>query len=158
MRLQHNSTWALRQGQRGSAAVELAVLLPVLVVFLAFPYFYARFFWHYSVAEKAAQDAARYLSSISVQEMRSPTLNPAAVAAANQIAITELAELRPGHAAATVSFLCGANPCQGFGGAPLPPTVRVHVAMDMFDASSVVNTGRYGMPIRVDAEMAYVGN
>lgn len=144
--------------QRGAAAVELALLLPILVAFLVLPYFFARFYWHYSVAEKAAQDAARYLSSISVQEMRSSTLAPAAATVASEIARAEVAELGPGHAAPTVSVLCGPVPCGGVGGASLPQTVRVYVWMDMFDMSGVVDTGRYGMPIRVDSEMRYVGN
>lgn len=147
-----------RAAQRGSAAVELALLLPVLVAFLVFPFFFARFFWHYSVAQKAAQDAARYLSTISIQEMRSSTLAQAAAAASSQIALTELAELQPGQAAPTVSILCGSDPCLGVGAAALPQTVRVHVAMDMFDASGVVDTGQWGKPIRVDAEMRYAGN
>lgn len=144
--------------QRGSAAVELALLLPVLVAFLIFPFFFARYYWHYTVAQKAAQDAARYLSTISIQEMRSASLSQAATVAASQIALTEMAELNPGHSAPTVSILCGSDPCLGVGSAALPPTVRVHIAMDMFDMSGIIDTGRYGKPIRVDAEMRYAGN
>lgn len=147
-----------RAAQRGSAAVELALLLPVLVAFLVFPFFFARFFWHYSVAQKAAQDAARYLSTISIQEMRSSTLAQAAAALASQIATSELAELQPGRAAPNVSIYCDSVLCLGVGAAQLPQTVRVYVSMDMVDMSGVVDTGQWGKPIRVDAEMRYAGN
>lgn len=144
--------------QHGSAAVELAVLLPVLVAFLIFPFFFARYYWHYTVAQKAAQDAARYLSTITAQEMRSGPLSQAAAAAASEIAMAELAELNPGHASPSVSIYCDTLVCSGVGAAPLPQTVKVHVAMDMFDLSGVVDTGQWGKPIRVDAEMRYAGN
>jgi Flp pilus assembly protein TadG len=142
--------------QRGVAAVELALLLPIMLVFLAFPLFFARYFWHYTVAQKAAQDAARYLSTISVQEMKTASLAQSAVAIASQIATTEMAELNPGSAPPSVAFVCGADPSTGTGARPLPATVRVHVAMDMFDnIFGMVDTGRYGWPITVDVEMRY---
>lgn len=143
--------------QRGAAAVELALIMPIMLVFLAFPLFFARYFWHYTVAQKAAQDAARYLSTISVQEMKIGSLNQAALAIASEIATTELAELNPGMAPPTVAFLCGGYPCAGTGARPLPDTVLVRVTMDMFDnIFGIVDTGRYGLPITVDVEMRYV--
>ncbi|MDT1837773.1 pilus assembly protein, partial [Acinetobacter baumannii] len=45
-----------RRKERGSAAVEAAIVLPALILFLAVPLFLARIFWYYSVAEKAAHD------------------------------------------------------------------------------------------------------
>lgn len=144
--------------QRGVAAVELALLLPIMILFLSFPLFFARYFWHYTVAQKAAQDAARYMSTISAQEMKTGSLAQSALAIANDIASTELAELSPGSAPPTVTFYCGGYSCTGTGARPLPDTVLVRVTMDMFDnILGLVDTGRYGWPITVDVEMRYVG-
>lgn len=142
--------------QRGVAAVELALILPVMVIFLGFPLFFARYFWYYTVAQKAAQDSARYLATISVQEMRIGSLNQAALAIASQIATTELAELNPGTAPPSVTFYCGGYVCSGIGARSLPDTVLVRVTMDMVDnILGIVDTGRYGWPITVDVEMRY---
>lgn len=146
--------------QRGAAAVEFAVLLPVLVLVLTLFIFFARVFWHYTAAQKAAYDAARYLSSVSEQEMRDDVLAPAAAAIANEIAQAEIAELSPGRGARPrVEIQCGGARCDGVWDAPLPRTVTVTVRMGMFDdLFNVVDVGRYGILIVGRAELHYVGN
>jgi Flp pilus assembly protein TadG len=145
--------------QRGAAAVELALIIPILLVLLSFPLFFARYFWHYTVAQKAAQDAARYLSTVSHVEMRVGKLAQAAAAVASDIATAELAELNPGPNPPQVVIQCGTVPCLGVGGTALPQTVRVQVSMDMFDdIFGAVDTGQYGMRISADVVMRYVGN
>lgn len=145
--------------QRGAAAVELALIIPILLVVFSYPLFYARYFWHYTVAQKAAQDAARYLSTISRAEMKVGALAQDAAAIASDIATTELADLSPGGSPPTVDIECGTAHCNGVGSRPLPDTVRVIVTIDMFDnAFGVVDTGQYGIPITADVVMRYVGN
>ena len=61
-----------RTHQTGAAAIELALTMPIMLCFLLFPIFYAMCFWHNTVAKKAAQDAARYLSTEPQSEMRTP--------------------------------------------------------------------------------------
>lgn len=152
------SAWVSRTRQRGAAAVELAIIIPVLLIFLQLSLFPARYFWHYTVAQKAAQDAARYLSTISPAEMRVGKLAQAAAATASDIATRELADLNPGQGGAPkVVIQCGTDPCNGVGALPLPDTVRVHVTMDMFDDIFFTVDTQYGMPISADVVMRYVG-
>lgn len=155
--ISYPSSPAIRQ--RGSAAVELALFIPILLITLTLPLFFARYFWHYTVAHKAAQDAARYLSTISSTEMRVGKLAQAAAAVASDIATTELAELNPGSNPPTVDIECGTVHCTGVGSTALPDTVRVIVTIDMFDnIFGAVDTGQYGMRISADVVMPYVGN
>lgn len=145
--------------QRGAAAVELAIMLPILLAMLTIPLFVSVYLWHYTAAQKAAHHAARYMSTISIQEMRSPTLANAANAIASQIATREVAELNLAAAQPLVEVYCDRVRCSGVGNRPLPLTVFVSVRMDMFDQIlGVVDTGRYGLPITVEVELPYVGN
>jgi Flp pilus assembly protein TadG len=141
----------------GTAAVELAIILPILVGLLLFPVFFARCFWHYTVAQKAAQDAVRYLSMVSKPEMRSPKLAPEAATLATRIATTELQELKTGGDPPTVEVYCDSTVCSGTKTGPLPVTVRVLVKLNMLDFFGTFDTGRYGLPINADAKMPYVG-
>lgn len=145
--------------QRGVAAVELAIVLPVLFVLMTVPIFFARYFFHYTVVHKAAQNAARYLSTVSVREMRTPALAVAAGKIANDIAAEELADIAPGQDGPTIEVFCGPNIlCSGYGSGPMPETVAVGVHMYMFDnIFGVVNTGFYGWRIATTAEVRYVG-
>lgn len=144
---------------RGSAAVECALVLPILILFLSFPIFYARCFWHYTVAQKAAQDATRYLSSVSAAEMRSTVLAAAAGRTAIEIAKREIAELAPGSAIADPIAYCDTVNCGSKAAGSLPTTVGMYLYVSMFDTFlGVVDTGRYGLLINADVAMNYVGN
>ncbi|MBQ5947022.1 TadE/TadG family type IV pilus assembly protein [Massilia sp. ST3] len=143
--------------QRGAAAVELALILPILFIMLMMPLFISRFLWHYTVAQKAAQDAARYLSTISEQEMREATLASWATGVATQIARAELEEIVSDQSTPTIIVTCGDEPCSGYRNLALPETVSVTVRMGFFDILGFADTGRYGIPINVTYEMNYVG-
>lgn len=55
---------AAGRSERGSVAVEMAIMLPILVVFLGFTSLYwAYYFRQYSAFRKAAHDAALYLAT-----------------------------------------------------------------------------------------------
>jgi Flp pilus assembly protein TadG len=147
-----------RGAESGNAAVECALILPILLLFLTFPFFYAKCFWHYTAAQKAAQDSARYLSSIPPQHMRSRVLAEEAARLTAKIANLELAELDPGKYPPTVEVFCGNSSCNGVGTRPLPTTIRVLIKIDMYDTIfGTLDTGRYGVPITADATMSYVG-
>lgn len=144
--------------ERGSVAVEFAVLLPILIVFLAFPIFYARCFWHYTAAQKAAQDAARYLSMVPAAEMRSKKLAKAAAAIAVEIAERELAELAPGTDMDPPQAICDGLACGSVAG-KVPDKVRVFINFGMVDnLFGIVETPRYGLQITADVTVRYVGN
>ena len=155
-----STLFRFQRQQRGVAAVEFAILLPLLVLVLTSFMFFARFFWHYTVAQKAAYDAARYLSTIATEEMRNVVLARAAAGIASNIVQAEIAELRPGrNVRPWVEIQCGGVSCEGVGDAALPRTVSVTVRMDMFDDYfGVVDVGRYGIRIFGRSEQHYVGN
>lgn len=48
--------------QKGVAAVEMAIVLPLLVLVFTGMIEYGRLMWHYDVLAKATRDAARFLS------------------------------------------------------------------------------------------------
>lgn len=116
--------------QRGAAAIEFAIILPVMAAMLAFSLFFGRVFWHYSVAVKVAHDVARYLSTVPVIEMRTPARAGNVVLVARAIAEQELAGLNPGQYPPVVTVACDTITCAGFGA---PTTVDVTVQMAMFD-------------------------
>lgn len=149
----------LFQRQRGSAAVELAIVLPILFFMMTVPIFFARYFWHYTVAHKAAHDAARYLSTVSVREMRNSALSATAGQIARGIAAEEITDLSPGEDAPIIDVFCGPNTsCNGYSAAAMPETISVTVRMNMFDnVFGAVSTGFYGWPIVAKAEVRYVG-
>ncbi|MGJ7915265.1 TadE/TadG family type IV pilus assembly protein [Massilia sp. LXY-6] len=151
----------VRQRQRGVAAIELAIILPLFIIALAPVILWARYMWHYTVAQKAAQDAARYLSTVSKMELRSKTLGGYAQAVANEIARTEIAELAPGEdiSNATVTSSCdGNNPCVSVNGKQPPQNVSVEVGFNFSDPIFNAYLGPYGMSIDVKVVMRYVGN
>ncbi|QNA88971.1 pilus assembly protein [Massilia sp. Dwa41.01b] len=151
--------------QHGAAAVELALVLPILVVFFTAPLFFAIFFWHYTVVQKAAQDGARYLSTVSEQEMRDPALALAAANTAREIIRGELVELIPDQGSITVILHCGTsgtgmiNLCTGVEDGPLPESVDVGIQFRLKDQLfGFVDTGRYGWSVSAVATVPYVSN
>ena len=148
-----------RARQRGVAAVEFAVILPLILILLTFPIFFARVFMHYSVAQKAAHDAARYLSSIPFVEMQDQTRAMAAESVARQIVTAETAELNPGTGSHIfVGVLCDGSVC----GFSVPAQITVEVRMRMFDDffndQTWESVGPAGLAVKANVAMAYVGN
>jgi Flp pilus assembly protein TadG len=158
-----NSTSAHKVGarqQKGIAAVEFAVVLPILVVMLAVPLFLAFVCWHYTVAEKAARDAARYLSSAPKAEMLAIAGGEIEAAKfAKSIADLEMSELKPGPFPIFVEAQCNGVTC--LGNTP-PTTVRVVVRMQVVDqffpvVTDFLGTGE-GIWLTADASMPYAGH
>lgn len=81
--------------QRGLAALELALTLPLLLLLLAVPLFLGRLTWHYLAGLGAAEDAAWYMAQESVLRMDQIDGERAAQATATALAQAELAELNP---------------------------------------------------------------
>lgn len=146
--------------QRGVAALELAIILPVMIVMLMLPIFFARVLMHYSVAAKAAQSAAMYLATTSRQEMEHGPRKTAATSIAANIANITVAELRPGgEYPVGVDIQCDGLTCLG----PIAPKqVRVIVRMWMVDEFTRAFTAGLipdtGIPITYAYTMPYVGD
>lgn len=123
-----------RPGQQasGSVAVEMAILLPFLVLLLAASLFFSRIYMFYSAGQKAAHDAARFLSTANQADMRTPGggFNEARVAAlARWIAEEELLEIVDLTDGILITILCDNGTC----GASVPNVVHVSVQITLHD-------------------------
>jgi hypothetical protein len=146
------------RSERGIAAVEFAVLLPVMLAFFAFSLFFGRVFWHYTAAQKAAHDAARYLSSVPTMQINTPGRTTNVVQVAQAIAQAETEGLNPGPYPPVISVLCDGLICDGFS---VPTTITVGVRVAMFDDSLYWLTsdviGASPLPLTATVTMRYVG-
>lgn len=147
---------ATTRRQRGAAAVEFAIMLPCLAIVLAPLILCARFMWHYTVANKAAQDAARYMATVPVVEIRSRTLAAQASAVAVEIVRKELSDLAPGESISDPEVGCDTNAC-GLRAGTVPRNIRVTVVFYMRDPIFDTYLGQYGLPIDVTVMTPYVG-
>lgn len=125
-------TWPLlfRKTETGSVAVEMAFILPVLVMLLTLMLFFARLFWAYSATQKAAHDAARFLSTATQAEIRTGGggFNEARYpAVARWIAQQELMDIVTWADGITIFILCDGVPCN----VTRPETVRVRVEVSL---------------------------
>jgi len=155
-----------RHAQRGSVAVEAALVLPILILFLAFPsLFWAVYLYKYSVAQKAVHDAALYLSTAPRLEMTTtgPDGSPAALTLVKKVIGKEMAELK----LSDLSVVCTYQQASGF---PVPKIcsatnnqdykqnlVGIFVSIDMSYIDPVTGSDS-GMRISPYANLPYVGN
>ncbi len=129
--------------QKGIAAVELALMLPVLIMLLAFPIFLCRVYMHYEVAQKAAQSAAIYLATIPRDEMAQEGRALEALSVANQLVEAQVTELRPGTGRSILkNIFCDGSTC----GVGVPNEVSVHVNMTMVDDFYGAFAAKIGSP------------
>jgi hypothetical protein len=142
--------------EHGVAAIEMAFILPILLVLLTYPILFGRVYLHYTAAQKAAQDAARYLSMVPAAEMRTKKLAKAAAAVALEIAEREIAELAPGSEFDPPQVTCDDLLC-GSSLGRVPGTVRVYINFGVVDPIFGIETPRYGYQITADVKLRYVG-
>lgn len=142
--------------QRGAAAVEFAIITPFLILALAPFILHARYMWHYTIAHKAAQDAARYMSTVSVSEMQSRSLATSAREVAVEIARRELLELVPGEDYPDAEVLCDTATC-GLRSGAVPSTIRVFITFNMHDPIFNTYLGPWGKRFEITVEVPYVG-
>ncbi|HEX8480198.1 MAG TPA: TadE/TadG family type IV pilus assembly protein [Telluria sp.] len=141
--------------QRGVAAIEFAILVPVLLILLTAPLYVGRVLWHYTVVQKAAHDAARYLSTVPEAEMRSIALAPSAAALADSIIQAELADLNTGSGPPSVTVMCNGRACSGV---TAWSTVSVYIETEMRDPFFGTGYGGVdGLVITADVQMKYIG-
>ena len=162
--------YAMKQREEGSVAIELALILSsILIPLLAAALFFGRFFWHYTVAEKAAHDAARFLASASPTELKTQCANPffdaCVVSAARALARAEVSELNPGSALPQIYVECDDAGCLVSNKTPLPKVVNVHINMTVEDpfftpVTSLFtgDTSNIAIQINATGRSDYVGN
>ncbi|WGG53448.1 pilus assembly protein [Rugamonas sp. DEMB1] len=140
-----------RQG--GIAAIEMAMVLPVLLILLTSLLYIGRVVWHYGVARNATQDAMRYFSTVPVADMASPAEVANVKAVVNSIIASETGELNPGDYAPSTSILCDGIICDGF---TVPLTIsiviRIKVSDPFFDGITEAS-----MTITTQAGSPYIG-
>lgn len=116
--------------QHGLAAVEFALVLPLLILLLVLPLYLGRVMWHYAAMQNAAQNGARFLASVPLVTMRDPNKVGHAVQLTDAIVRAHLDELNPGAFPAIVDKQCNGITCGGYS---TPTTVRVVVQMTVQD-------------------------
>jgi Flp pilus assembly protein TadG len=98
-----------RRYERGSVAVEAALVLPVLLVFMGLPsIFLASYYRQYSAAQKAVHDAALYLATAPKVEITTsgPDGNFAALTVARKIIEKEMAGIVPDDVPVNPTVIC----------------------------------------------------
>ena len=93
----------------GAIAVETAIVIPILLVFLGLPSVYLAFYFlQYTAAQKAVHDAALYLSTAPRVEMTTMGLNgtPAALTLAREIIEDEMDGVVPDGVPLEIGFSC----------------------------------------------------
>lgn len=159
-----------RRKEEGSVAIELSSILFVFIILLSLLLFWGRVFWYYSMAQKAAHDAARYLARATPLEMQTRgsggTEAPVA-GVARWIVESELGVLRPVMDPLWVYVECGTRSGTGilsYGncGAKVPEMVRVR--MELGFAEGILPSmlleffGQSALTLEPDVAMRYVGN
>jgi hypothetical protein len=152
--------------QRGIVAIEAALSISFLAIFVTAPSVYLAFyFFQYSAAQKAAHDAALYLSTSSRREMMNvgpDGENPASLSLARSIVTKELTGLTSA-APPDPGFVCGYQqnpttigwkPCTTTNNQPLV-TVAVSIDMQFMDPLTGADSG---LMISAYTPMHYVGN
>ncbi|NVD96990.1 TadE/TadG family type IV pilus assembly protein [Massilia sp. BJB1822] len=141
----------MRRGQGGVVAIELAVVLDMAALLLAVLLLGGRMMWHYSVLQRAAFDAARYMATMPRPELANPMQAPVLAARAGQLVLDAVSEaaLDTSPGAGQVSVRCDDLPC---GGTP-PQRIRVTVQIQLSDplfnllgAGSIALTGSSVQP------------
>lgn len=157
-----------RKREHGSVAIEAAVCIAfILVPVMAFVLLFGRYFWYYTVAEKAVHDAAIYMANAPLSEIKS---TKGSAGLANDIIAWETADLDAGTSATLApTVLCGYKigvstdiqwlTCNA---SYTPVGIRTGLVMTVTDPflSPVTNAiwGTDGIPIGAIANLSYVGH
>jgi len=149
----------LRRSATGSVAVEMALILPLFLILLAGPLYIARAAWFYSVGQKAAHDATRYIATATQAELRTAGggFNEARVPAiARWIAQQELGEIVMFSDGIVITILCDGDGC----GLVAPVRVRTAVKIGLHDnllgGLTMDYLGAAGMTMNSEVTMRYV--
>jgi len=142
--------------QRGAVALELALSLPVLLTMLAYLLFYGRVLYNYEVAQKAARDSARYLSSVPAMSLRNPALAAHEVNLANAMIQSQLSALAPAPGSVVAMLSCDGVPCTMLQG-NVPTTVTTTVMIDVQNGFQGYAAALTRLQVRAVHSMRYVG-
>ncbi|WP_432377608.1 TadE family protein [Duganella sp. P38] len=142
---------------RGIATIELALALPVILMVLMFLLLAGSLHYKYEVAQKAARNASRYLSSVSKLDMKNPAQIGYHTALARAMIESELSAVSSTPYPPTITIICGAAYCDGYS---LPATVTVTIrilAVDTLFGGFTSNWIGGDFLLVSSATMAYAG-
>ncbi|GAA0424384.1 hypothetical protein GCM10009094_30980 [Massilia aurea] len=148
-----------RRSVNGSVAVEMALILPLFLILLAGPLYMARAAWFYSVGQKAAHDATRYIATATQAELRTPGggFNEARVPAiARWIAQQELGELVPLTDGIAITILCDGDVCSALTPTRVRTGVQITLHDNLFGGLTMDYLGSADMTMNSDVTMRYV--
>jgi len=159
-----------RQYEDGSIAVETALVLPILVLFLGLPSIVLAFYFRqYSAAQKAAHDAALYLSTAPIVEFTTPGSDGqfAALTVAKRIIAQEMAGVVPDEVSVDPYITCQyriGTTLKGNACTPqlfkndASPLARFDVAINLPFINPLTGQPIASMSINPIPSMPYVGN
>ena len=148
-----------RRSATGSVAVEMALILPLFLILLAGPLYIARAAWFYSVGQKAAHDATRYIATATQAELRTGGggFNEARVPAiARWIAQQELGEIVPFTDSILITILCDGDNCGLLTPVRVRTAVRIGLQDNLLGSLTVDYLGSTNMTLSSEVTMRYV--
>ncbi|MET0322654.1 MAG: TadE family protein [Duganella sp.] len=114
----------------GVAVMEMLIVMMFLLTVLIVPLYLGRYFYHYTMAQKAVQNAVTYLARVPVAEIVNPQRAAIVAGVANQMVAEMLAEVAGSDVPPTVIVQCGQFFCSGL---ERPATVTVGVMLPVDD-------------------------
>lgn len=139
--------------ERGAAAVELALMLPMLLVLLTAPFFMGIYLWHYGAIHKTSYSAARFLATVPARIMSSPELAQQAERLTRDLITDGIGDLHPA-ATPIITVLCDGLSCGD--GPPQEVSIDVRVRLkDNFFYTAL--TGDRGLLMQANVRMYYAG-
>jgi hypothetical protein len=149
----------LRRSAHGSVAVEMALILPLFLILLAGPLYLARAAWFYSVGQKAAHDATRYVATATQAEMRTGGggFNEARVPAiARWIAQQELGEIVPFTDSIVITIQCDGSGCGLLAPVRVGTAVQIGLHDNLLSGLTEQYLGSTDMALSSEVTMRYV--
>jgi len=152
----------VRQSQEGSVAVEAAICIAfILAPLLAFIFLFGKFFWHYTIAQKALHDATLYMAKAPLAEVKTGD----ATKVANFIMRSETAEIDAGTTLApwaqcgfrvnTASFYMVYGSCDNTSGVPF--AVQTNAFLTLPDPFYFGTSGRGTIQFTLTTTMRHAG-
>lgn len=151
--------------QKGSVSIEGALTVSlILIPLLAFVLLFGRYFWYYTVVQKAAHDAALYLASAPVADITSNNAREIAKTIMDE-GLADIDQATKSTGAADMFCLFPtpypATVSPGFCSDGRPAAVKAHISLKVSDPFLAPLTeavmGYDAFPLKAGVTLPYVG-